>query len=314
MIVLLLESSCYRSDGVMEGLPENMTPLQTVSHQPEVRNISRSIAPISWSIAQACGRWVSPDEVFEILSNYAKCGFTLDRVAPVRPPSGSIYLFDRSIVRYFRKEGYNWRKKKDGKTVREAHERVKTGSGDVLRCRYAHGENDSGLQRRYYWIHDPALENIVLVHYRNDLDCRGEVSFSSLVDKIAVPGGVIQSSDLSDLDRSLSSRFSMSNRNSAVSVHSDCSLDVSGPSEWEMNDVTIKSEELHCEQPPIQASPSHSITWSHELLESSQRNQTVLKDQNLRGMGGGADGVENQGFPFGSPIPFAKDILEALSP
>jgi hypothetical protein len=85
------------------------------------------------------------------------------------------------------------------------------------------------LQRRYYWIHDPALENIVLVHYRNDLDCHGEVSFSSLVDKFSVPGGVVQSSDLSDSDRSLSCRFSMSNRDSAVSVHSDCSLDIPGP-------------------------------------------------------------------------------------
>ncbi|CAM6007617.1 unnamed protein product [Sphagnum balticum] len=189
----------------MEGLPENTTPLQTVSHQPEARNISRSIA-------QACSRWLSPDEVFEILSNYAKCGFTLNRIAQPRPRSGSIYLFDRSIVRYFKKDGYNWRKK-DGRTVREAHQLVKTG-----------------------------------------------------------------------------------------------------PSEWELSHVTIKSEELYCEQPPIQASPSHSITGWHELLESSQRNQPVLKDQNLRGMGGGADGVDNQGFPFGSPIPFAKDILEPLSP
>lgn len=38
---------------------------------------------------------------------------------------GSLFLFDRKVLRYFRKDGHNWRKKKDGKTVREAHERLK---------------------------------------------------------------------------------------------------------------------------------------------------------------------------------------------
>jgi hypothetical protein len=38
---------------------------------------------------------------------------------------GSLFLFDRKVTRYFRKDGHNWRKKKDGKTVGEAHERLK---------------------------------------------------------------------------------------------------------------------------------------------------------------------------------------------
>lgn len=38
---------------------------------------------------------------------------------------GSLILFDRKVLRYFRKDGHNWRKKKDGKTVKEAHERLK---------------------------------------------------------------------------------------------------------------------------------------------------------------------------------------------
>jgi calmodulin-binding transcription activator len=29
------------------------------------------------------------------------------------------------VLRYFRKDGHNWRKKKDGKTIKEAHERLK---------------------------------------------------------------------------------------------------------------------------------------------------------------------------------------------
>jgi hypothetical protein len=38
---------------------------------------------------------------------------------------GSSFLFDPKILRYFRKDGHNWRKKKDGKTVKEAHEKLK---------------------------------------------------------------------------------------------------------------------------------------------------------------------------------------------
>lgn len=40
---------------------------------------------------------------------------------------GSVFLFDRKVLRYFRKDGHNWRKKKDGKTVKEAHEKLKVG-------------------------------------------------------------------------------------------------------------------------------------------------------------------------------------------
>ena len=38
---------------------------------------------------------------------------------------GSLFMFDRKVLRFFRKDGHNWRKKKDGKTVKEAHERLK---------------------------------------------------------------------------------------------------------------------------------------------------------------------------------------------
>ncbi|THG14499.1 hypothetical protein TEA_014206 [Camellia sinensis var. sinensis] len=89
-------------------------------------------------------------EICEILQNYKKF-----RIAPEpanKPPSGSLFLFDRKVLRYFRKDGHNWRKKKDGKTVKEAHERLKAGSVDVLHCYYAHGEENENFQRRSYWL------------------------------------------------------------------------------------------------------------------------------------------------------------------
>eukprot|EP01018_Ginkgo_biloba_P000975 Gb_11889 [translate_table: standard] len=115
-------------------------------------------------LLEAQYRWLRPTEVCEILRNYRK--FRLAPDPPHKPTSGSLFLFDRKALRYFRKDGLNWRKKKDGKTVREAHERLKAGSIDVLHCYYAHGEDNENFQRRSYWMLEEQYEHIVLVHYR----------------------------------------------------------------------------------------------------------------------------------------------------
>ncbi|PKI47199.1 hypothetical protein CRG98_032421 [Punica granatum] len=115
-------------------------------------------------LQEAQCRWLRPAEICEILRNYQK--FSLTPEPPTRPPAGSLFLFDRKALRYFRKDGHRWRKKKDGKTVKEAHEKLKAGSVDVLHCYYAHGEDNECFQRRSYWMLDGQLEHIVLVHYR----------------------------------------------------------------------------------------------------------------------------------------------------
>lgn len=115
-------------------------------------------------LEEAKHRWLRPTEILEILRNYQK--FKLTAEPPARPAAGSMFLFDRKALRYFRKDGHRWRKKKDGKTVREAHEKLKAGSVDVLHCYYAHGEDNENFQRRCYWMLDGQLEHIVFVHYR----------------------------------------------------------------------------------------------------------------------------------------------------
>ncbi|KAL5198751.1 hypothetical protein ABZP36_002263 [Zizania latifolia] len=118
---------------------------------------------ISQILLEAQNRWLRATEICHILSNYKK--FSIAPEPPNRPGSGSLFLFDRKILRYFRKDGHNWRKKKDGKTVKEAHEKLKVGSVDVLHCYYAHGEDNENFQRRTYWLLEEGLMNIVLVHY-----------------------------------------------------------------------------------------------------------------------------------------------------
>ncbi|EEE58472.1 hypothetical protein OsJ_09725 [Oryza sativa Japonica Group] len=125
-----------------------------------------AIAPqldIEQILKEAQRRWLRPTEICEILKNYRS--FRIAPEPPNRPPSGSLFLFDRKVLRYFRKDGHNWRKKRDGKTVKEAHERLKSGSIDVLHCYYAHGEENINFQRRSYWMLEEDYMHIVLVHY-----------------------------------------------------------------------------------------------------------------------------------------------------
>ncbi|KAK4256537.1 hypothetical protein QN277_006246 [Acacia crassicarpa] len=115
-------------------------------------------------LPEAEHRWFRPPEVCKILRNYQK--FDLTPIPPIRPPAGSLLLFDRKVVRYFRKDGHQWKKRKDGNTVRESHERLKAGPVDILNCYYAHGEDNVNFQRRCYWMLDEKFQHIVLVHYR----------------------------------------------------------------------------------------------------------------------------------------------------
>ncbi|XP_028751757.1 calmodulin-binding transcription activator 5 isoform X2 [Neltuma alba] len=123
------------------------------------------------TMEEAKSRWLRPNEIHAILSNYKY--FTI-HVKPVHlPPSGTIVLFDRKMLRNFRKDGYNWKKKKDGKTVKEAHEHLKVGNEERIHVYYAHGQDNPSFVRRCYWLLDKSLEHIVLVHYRETQELQG---------------------------------------------------------------------------------------------------------------------------------------------
>uniref|UniRef100_A0A2N9GEG0 CG-1 domain-containing protein n=1 Tax=Fagus sylvatica TaxID=28930 RepID=A0A2N9GEG0_FAGSY len=77
------------------------------------------------------------------------------------------------MLRNFRKDGHNWKKKKDGKTVKEAHEHLKVGDEERIHVYYAHGLDNSTFVRRCYWLLDKSLEHIVLVHYRETQELQG---------------------------------------------------------------------------------------------------------------------------------------------
>lgn len=53
----------------------------------------------------------------------------------VRPQNGSIFLYNRKKVQY-RKDGYCWKKRKDGKTTREDHMKLKVQGTEVYTIAY----------------------------------------------------------------------------------------------------------------------------------------------------------------------------------
>ncbi|XP_050388150.1 calmodulin-binding transcription activator 3-like isoform X2 [Argentina anserina] len=160
-------------------------------------------------LLEAKHRWLRPAEICEILQNYKK--FHISSEPANTPPGGSLFLFDRKVLRYFRKDGHNWRKKKDGKTVKEAHERLKAGSVDVLHCYYAHGEDNENFQRRSYWMLEEDLSNIVLVHYRDVKPNRTNFNHVKESESVPYSNGAEGIACQSQMENSVSSSFNPSN-------------------------------------------------------------------------------------------------------
>ncbi|KAL3613159.1 hypothetical protein CASFOL_042994 [Castilleja foliolosa] len=120
---------------------------------------------INHLVREAQTRWLKPVEVFFILQNFEE--HQLTHQVPQRPSSGSLYLFNKRVLKFFRKDGHSWRRRRDQRTIAEAHERLKVGNVEAINCYYAHGEENPNFQRRSYWMLDPGYEHIVLVHYRD---------------------------------------------------------------------------------------------------------------------------------------------------
>ena len=118
-------------------------------------------------ITQASTSWLKNEEVLAILEFFVERRDTLDfpQVAALQPEGGSLFIFSRSRCRSFRADKHPWRTKKDNKTIKETHEKLKVGVKETLNCYYAHAESGDGLQRRCYWILDKALDDVVMVHY-----------------------------------------------------------------------------------------------------------------------------------------------------
>ncbi|XP_067828399.1 calmodulin-binding transcription activator 2-like [Heptranchias perlo] len=109
-------------------------------------------------------RWNTNEEIASYLTTFEKHEEWLSGSPRTRPLNGSIILYNRKKVKY-RKDGYCWKKRKDGKTTREDHMKLKVQGMECLYGCYVHSSIVPTFHRRCYWL----LQNpdIVLVHYMN---------------------------------------------------------------------------------------------------------------------------------------------------
>ncbi|XP_034286739.1 calmodulin-binding transcription activator 2 isoform X2 [Pantherophis guttatus] len=109
-------------------------------------------------------RWNTNEEIASYLITFEKHEEWLSGSPKSRPQNGSLILYNRKKVKY-RKDGYCWKKRKDGKTTREDHMKLKVKGVECLYGCYVHSSIVPTFHRRCYWL----LQNpdIVLVHYLN---------------------------------------------------------------------------------------------------------------------------------------------------
>ncbi|XP_046809797.1 calmodulin-binding transcription activator 1 isoform X2 [Lucilia cuprina] len=137
----------HGSDGDPIKLPDNLESLPRADSFPSQRH-----------------RWNTNEEIAAILISFDKHNEWQSKEVKTRPKSGSLLLYSRKKVRY-RRDGYCWKKRKDGKTTREDHMKLKVQGTECIYGCYVHSAILPTFHRRCYWL----LQNpdIVLVHYLN---------------------------------------------------------------------------------------------------------------------------------------------------
>ncbi|KAH8407574.1 hypothetical protein KR222_007190, partial [Zaprionus bogoriensis] len=135
------------NDGEPIKLPDNLESLPRADSFPSQRH-----------------RWNTNEEIAAILISFDKHSEWQSKEVKTRPKSGSLLLYSRKKVRY-RRDGYCWKKRKDGKTTREDHMKLKVQGTECIYGCYVHSAILPTFHRRCYWL----LQNpdIVLVHYLN---------------------------------------------------------------------------------------------------------------------------------------------------
>ncbi|XP_067631146.1 calmodulin-binding transcription activator 1 isoform X2 [Eurosta solidaginis] len=135
------------TDGEPIKLPDNLESLPRADSFPSQRH-----------------RWNTNEEIAAILISFDKHNEWQSKEVKTRPKSGSLLLYSRKKVRY-RRDGYCWKKRKDGKTTREDHMKLKVQGTECIYGCYVHSAILPTFHRRCYWL----LQNpdIVLVHYLN---------------------------------------------------------------------------------------------------------------------------------------------------
>ncbi|KAL0457473.1 UNVERIFIED_CONTAM: Calmodulin-binding transcription activator 5 [Sesamum latifolium] len=227
---------------------------------------------------EAKARWLRPNEIHAILCNHKY--FTV-YVKPVNlPKSGTIVLFDRKMLRNFRKDGHNWKKKKDGKTVKEAHEHLKVGNEERIHVYYAHGEDNPTFVRRCYWLLDKSLEHIVLVHYRETQELQGSPATPVNSNSNSAGSELSATRPMSEESDSAVDRVYYGGTGSYLECHDSVTIKHHEQRLHEIN--TLEWDELLVPDDPHRLiTPQEGTTAGFELRNQYQMNSYRINDDAL---------------------------------
>lgn len=130
----------------------------------EIQDQNEKRAEESSVFSRIKSRWYTNEEVASILKSFGVHPEWQTSELQIRPKSGAVLLYSREKVRY-RQDGYCWKKRKNGRTTREDHMKLKVQGIECIYGCYVHSAILPTFHRRCYWL----LENpdIVLVHYLN---------------------------------------------------------------------------------------------------------------------------------------------------
>ena len=149
---------------VVSGQGAAHTESRVISLHESLMNPGLAVRDI---VRKGTTSFLTSEEVLRVLFDAASGKLPLSSRVPRKPPSGSMFLYDRYQTSKFRSDGYVWRR-------RETHANRKVGDWSCkLNCYYA-GTLEDEIQRRCYWVigmpspderQRSHIGNIVFVHY-----------------------------------------------------------------------------------------------------------------------------------------------------
>ncbi|PAV59317.1 hypothetical protein WR25_15658 [Diploscapter pachys] len=198
-------------------------------------------------------KWNTNQEIYQILCNARMHPEIFTNTVIERPASGTQLLFARHDGNWFKNDGYEWRRRKGGRLIREDHMDLKVNKQAVISAHYAHSAVVPSFHRRIYSLrNDPQY---VLIHYLNTRENEADYRFlidmtvDSLLANSLYPNSTQLAAQLAPIYR-----YSLENNI------------IQQVSEEIVNTLhSLQSEQVQHQQ---QAGSSHSTSSSNRHLES----------------------------------------------
>ncbi|KAK6732979.1 hypothetical protein RB195_017010 [Necator americanus] len=124
--------------------------------------------------------WNSNQEIAQLLYSAPNHPEWIAQQVSIRPQTGAQYMFCRFDGNWFKMDGYEWKKRREGKLIREDHMKLKVNKQEILSANYAHSSVVPTFHRRVYWL--TSNPEYALVHY---LNTETETNLKNIMDKIS---------------------------------------------------------------------------------------------------------------------------------